>query len=138
MSHRFAKPPRMAFAISRSTCGIPSSAAGTGILTRTGIPEEHETKHGHGIAYAISACAACHELTGETDCLDLAKSAFAWLEANARDREHGGYFVFYKRDGTPILAKDQDPASEGHSRSDRHADRFQGLEHDLGFAEVVF
>jgi cellobiose epimerase len=76
------------------------------MLDRTGSPLESATKHGHGSSYAISACAACYALTGNEECLTLAKAAFAWLEEHAHDGTHGGYFVFYRRDGTPILSSD--------------------------------
>jgi mannobiose 2-epimerase len=79
------------------------------MLDRTGQPLEEATKHGHGSAYAISACVACYELTGDPECLELAKSAFTWLEEHAHDEKHGGYFVFYRQDGTPILSQDAGP-----------------------------
>jgi mannobiose 2-epimerase len=79
------------------------------LLNRTGEPLEGATKHGHGSSYAISACVACYELTGDPECLELAKSAFTWLEEHAHDDRHSGYFVFYRRDGTPILSSDQGP-----------------------------
>ena len=55
------------------------------MLDRGGEPLEQMNKHGHGSAYAISACAACYDITRHPDCLDLAKSAFTWLEEHARD-----------------------------------------------------
>src|SRR6266702_2452929 len=79
------------------------------MLDRTGEPLEGATKHGHGSAYAISACVACYELTGNRECLELAKLAFSWLEEHAHDNKHGGYFVFYRRDGKPILSGDEGP-----------------------------
>jgi cellobiose epimerase len=79
------------------------------LLSRTGEPLEGATKHGHGSSYAISACVACYELFRDPEYLDLAKSAFAWMEEHAHDERHGGYFVFYRRDGTPILSPDQAP-----------------------------
>lgn len=82
------------------------------LLDRDGTPREGSTKHGHGSSYAISACAACYELTKNPECLELAKSAFAWLESHAHDDLHGGYFVFYRQDGTPILTKDQGLGAE--------------------------
>jgi len=77
------------------------------LLDQNGNPQEAATKHGHGSSYAISACVACYELTHDPECLELAKLAFSWLEENAHDAEYGGYFVFYRRDGTPILSQDQ-------------------------------
>jgi mannobiose 2-epimerase len=77
------------------------------LLDRTGEPLEGATKHGHGSSYAISACVACYKLAEDPECLELAKSAFRWLEEHAHDDRYGGYFVFYQRDGTPILSMDQ-------------------------------
>lgn len=79
------------------------------LASRPGIPREEATKHAHGSSYAISACVACYELTGEPVCLELAKSAFSWLEEHAHDDRHGGYFVFYRQDGSPILSNDESP-----------------------------
>jgi mannobiose 2-epimerase len=77
------------------------------LLDRNGTPLEDGTKHGHGSSYAISACVYCYELTADLACLELAKAAFAWLDEHAHDNVHGGYFVYYQRDGCPILANDQ-------------------------------
>jgi mannobiose 2-epimerase len=77
------------------------------MLDRAGTPGEGGTKHGHGSSYAVSACVACYELTRDPECLELAKSAFNWLEEKAHDRRYGGYFVFYKEDGTPILSSNE-------------------------------
>jgi mannobiose 2-epimerase len=79
------------------------------MLDRAGNPLEAATKHGHASSYAISACAACYALTGKEACLTLAQSAFAWMEEHARDARQGGYFVFYRRDGTLILSSDDLP-----------------------------
>lgn len=81
------------------------------LLDRAGAPLEGATKHGHGSSYAISACMACYQLTHDSECLELARSAFTWLDEHAHDGDHGGYFGFYGRDGTPILSMEQAPAS---------------------------
>ena len=75
------------------------------LLDRAGTPLEDRTKHGHGTAYAISACVAHHRLTGSADSLDLAKRAFDWMERHAHDARSGGYFGYYRRDGRQILDK---------------------------------
>jgi cellobiose epimerase len=77
------------------------------LLDRAGNASEGATKHGHGSAYAISACVACYKVTGDPECLELAKSTFIWLDKHAHDDRHGGYFVFYRQDGTPILSSDE-------------------------------
>jgi len=86
------------------------------LLNQAGDPCEGSTKHGHGTSYAISACVASYETTGDPECLELAKLAFSWLEEHAHDGEHGGYFVFYRRDGTPILSTDQAAIAPGQTR----------------------
>jgi mannobiose 2-epimerase len=83
------------------------------LLDRSGNPLEGGTKHGHGSSYAISACVCCYELTAESACLELAKTAFAWLDQHAHDSVHGGYFVFYQRNGCPVLSNDQ---AAGHGK----------------------
>ncbi|HXR20616.1 MAG TPA: AGE family epimerase/isomerase [Steroidobacteraceae bacterium] len=85
-------------------------------LNQSGDPLEGATKHGHGTAYAISACVACYDTTGDPECLELAKLAFSWLEQHAHDAKHGGYFVFYGREGQPILSTDQGHRPAGDNR----------------------
>jgi mannobiose 2-epimerase len=79
------------------------------MLDRAGQPLEASTKHGHGIAYAIGACAAYYELTSEVEALELAKAGFAWIEKVAHDHRHGGYFASYQRDGTRIDSIERNP-----------------------------
>lgn len=80
------------------------------MLDRDGRPLEEGTKHGHGTSYVISACVAHYQLTGSDTALDLAKRAFAWLEEFAHDPVNGGYYVFYRRDGRPIMDARDSPA----------------------------
>ena len=75
------------------------------LLDRAGSPLEDRSKHGHGTAYALSACAALHRLTGSADSLDLAVRGFDWMERHAHDDQNGGYFGYYRRDGSLILDK---------------------------------
>jgi mannobiose 2-epimerase len=70
--------------------------------SRAGEPLEAYTKHSHGIAYGINACIAIHKATAEAGALNLAQQGYAWLEQYAYDKQHGGYFGWLKRDGTPI------------------------------------
>jgi mannobiose 2-epimerase len=85
-------------------------------LNQSGDPLEGATKHGHGTSYAISACVACYHATDDPECLELAKLAFSWLEEHAHDDKHGGYFVFYGREGKPILSTDQGYRTPGGNR----------------------
>lgn len=77
------------------------------LLERDGTPLEGGRKHGHGTGYALSACAACYRATQDPAALELGQEAFGWLEQHAHDAEHGGYFVFFAQDGTPILSPGQ-------------------------------
>ena len=80
------------------------------LLDRAGSPLEDGSKHGHGTAYALSACAAHHRLTGSADSLDLTKRGFDWMERHAHDDRNGGYFGYYRRDGRLILDKADSPS----------------------------
>ena len=79
------------------------------LMNRAGRPLEAETKHAHGIAYAIEACASVYLTTGEPAALEHAREGFEWLDRYARDRENGGYFGFLKRDGTVIRTPSESP-----------------------------
>jgi mannobiose 2-epimerase len=78
------------------------------MLHRNGAPIYKE-KHAHGVAYAIEACIAHHQLTGRADGVEVAKAAFRWLDSHAHDAANGGYYSYLKQDGTPIVA----PPSRG-------------------------
>jgi len=78
-------------------------------LDRNGRVLEHGTKHAHGIAYGLDACAAVYEASRDPAALELAKAGFHWLEEHAWDREHGGHFGFLTREGKPILEPAQCP-----------------------------
>ena len=79
------------------------------MLDRAGNPLESCTKHGHGTSYAIGACVAYYNLTSDPQALDLAQRAFRWIDQAAHDDTHGGYFVFYRQDGTRITSRGQSP-----------------------------
>jgi mannobiose 2-epimerase len=76
-------------------------------LDRAGSPRDQGRKHAHGSAYAVAACAEASVTLGDQDALELARAGLEWLDAHARDGEHGGYFGFLRRDGAVI----RDPAS---------------------------
>jgi mannobiose 2-epimerase len=78
-------------------------------LDRSGRRLENETKHAHGIAYAIDACVAVFETNGDPAALELAREGFRWLEQHSHDREHGGHFGFLQRNGSVIREPSQCP-----------------------------
>lgn len=75
-------------------------------VDREGTPLEGGVKHGHATAYLISACVWHHRATGCREAVDLAERTFDWLDTHAHDAVHGGYYSFYRRDGTLILEPD--------------------------------
>ena len=77
------------------------------LVTREGVPinegnNERIRKNAYGNAFAIYALAAYYRESKDTEALDLAKKAFAWLENGSHDHLFGGYFQFLDQDGTPF------------------------------------
>jgi mannobiose 2-epimerase len=68
-----------------------------------------DEKHVYGISFGIYGAAAAYAATKDAEALELAKRAFAWLDANAHDEKNGGYYEALTRSGKPILAP---PATE--------------------------
>jgi cellobiose epimerase len=66
-------------------------------------------KHVHGMAYAISACAAVHSVLGDGEALSMARHGFEWIDRHAHDAANGGYFGFLRNDGTVIETAAQSP-----------------------------
>ncbi len=82
--------------------------------SRGGEPLEARSKHAHGLAYGISACAVLHATSRVEGALELAKEGFAWLEAHAHDAEHGGYFGMLADDGTAVRRPSENPIGGPH------------------------
>jgi mannobiose 2-epimerase len=61
-----------------------------------------DTKHLYGISFCIYGLAAAYQATGDPQALELARKAFLWTDQHAHDSQHGGYFEWLARDGTPI------------------------------------
>jgi mannobiose 2-epimerase len=74
-------------------------------VDRTGQPpltdDEPVLKEAYGQAFAIYGLSAYFEASGDSTALRLAQKGFRWLETHSYDSEHGGYFQFLRRDGTP-------------------------------------
>lgn len=79
-----------------------------------GTPTRSGEKHLYGTAFAIYALAGVYEATKDPRALDLAKQAYAWLNAHAYDKAHGGYYEALTREGTPILA----PTADGSTNDE--------------------
>ena len=68
------------------------------------VPEASGAKHMYGISFCIYGAAAAYQATKDPKALELAKKGFAWADKHAHDAEHGGYFEWLARDGSPIVA----------------------------------
>lgn len=73
-------------------------------LTEDGqfVPNFGQEKHLYGISFGLYAAANAYRATGDARALELAQATFLWLEKHARDRDSGGYWEAFARDGTPI------------------------------------
>lgn len=60
-------------------------------------------KQSYGIAFAIYALAAYHEVTGDARALDGAVRTFRWLDSHAHDARYGGYFDIMGANGAPYV-----------------------------------
>lgn len=72
------------------------------LVTREGIPLS-QTKEAYGNAFAIYSLAAYYECSRDMAALNLAKTAFAWLEKYSHDNRYKGYYQHLNRDGSIIL-----------------------------------
>jgi mannose/cellobiose epimerase-like protein (N-acyl-D-glucosamine 2-epimerase family) len=102
------------------------------MLGQDGQARADDTKHGHGIAYAVQACALVYEATGEPSALDLARDAFHWFDQHAHDDVYGGYRTWLRRDGSVITrggAATHDPLGHDVGLKDvnTHGDWIEGL-----------
>jgi len=57
----------------------------------------------YGIGFCIYGAAAAYQATHDAAALELAKQGFVWTDKHAHDAEHGGYFEWLTRDGTPVV-----------------------------------
>ncbi len=80
-------------------------------------PKLGDEKHVYGTAFALYAASKVREATGDDLAMKVARDAFDWLERHAHDKQHGGYFEAFARNGTPILTYDN--ASPPSKRVDR-------------------
>lgn len=76
-------------------------------------PVQNPTKRIYGNAFAIYGLAAYYELTGDEAALDLARKGFHWLEENAYDPLHKGYFENVKRSGKWITLEEKQSGAYG-------------------------
>lgn len=71
---------------------------------------QSDLKHIYGNAFAVYAAANAYRALEDPAYLDLARRAYRWIEAHARDAEHAGYYEVLGRQGQLVLsAPGEDP-----------------------------
>lgn len=85
------------------------------------------TKNAYGQAFAIYGLAGFYGATGDTSALKLAQRTFRWLDENAHDDEHGGYFRALRRDGRPYANGYQGEPSKGQNSTIHLLEAFTAL-----------
>lgn len=71
------------------------------LVDKQGNVKDDSTKTAYGNAFGIFGLAAYYEQSGDPEGLELAKKAFYWLDSNAHDPIHKGYFQQLERNGQP-------------------------------------
>lgn len=77
-------------------------------------PQFTDHKDLYGVGFCIYGAAAAFQATQDPNALELAKKGFAWTDRHAHDAEHGGYFEWLERDGTPVGPNAPSGQSEGN------------------------
>jgi cellobiose epimerase len=77
-------------------------------------PQFTDHKELYGIGFCIYGAAAAYQATHDAQALELAKKGFTWTDQHAHDGEHGGYFEWLARDGTPVAPHNSDGRVESN------------------------
>lgn len=75
------------------------------LVTKHGDPIKEDgkiVKRAYGNAFVIYGLSAYYKAFGDIAALRTAQETFQWLEKHSYDPQHGGYFQFISRDGTPL------------------------------------
>ncbi|KPL14474.1 MAG: hypothetical protein AMS26_10570 [Bacteroides sp. SM23_62] len=69
----------------------------------------------YGQAFAVYGLSQYYRMSNDQEALQLVKKAFFWMEEHGHDQEHGGYFEFLRRNGTPYHADEPNQTGERDS-----------------------
>ncbi len=72
------------------------------LVARDGTPKSI-LKEAYGNAFAIYGLSAYYECSHDTAALNLAKTAFRWLEKNSHNSIYKGYYQHLNRDGSHVI-----------------------------------
>lgn len=78
-------------------------------------------KEAYGNAFAIYALAAYYECSHDTAAIDLAQTAFDWLEKHSHDPVYKGYYQHLQRDGTPVRRPASAPGTSDIGYKDQNS-----------------
>lgn len=92
-------------------------------VSKEGVPmlKEGEEKSAYGNAFAIYGLAAYYKVSGDIEALDLAKKSFLWLEENAHDPVHKGYYNVLHVDGKPVERTEERPSTSDVGYKDQNS-----------------
>jgi mannobiose 2-epimerase len=86
------------------------------------VKERKESpKEAYGNAFGIYALAAYYAASGDTAALELAKTAFRWMEKSSHDPVHKGYFQHLGRDGAPVKRTASVPSTSDLGYKDQNS-----------------
>jgi cellobiose epimerase len=93
------------------------------LVDREGNPKERSEspKEAYGNAFGIYALAAYYAASRDTAALNLAKTAFNWLEQSSHDPIHKGYFQHLGRDGKPVKRNATVPSTSDLGYKDQNS-----------------
>lgn len=91
------------------------------LLDKEGNVKGDSTKTAYGNAFGIFGLAAYYEQSGDPAGLELAKKAFYWLDSNAHDPIHKGYYQHLARDGKPLTRTPETPSTSDFGYKDQNS-----------------
>lgn len=78
-------------------------------------------KEAYGNAFAIYGLSAYYECSHDTAALNLAKTAFLWLEKNSHDAVYKGYYQHLNRDGSHVIRKADEKSTSDLGYKDQNS-----------------
>jgi cellobiose epimerase len=97
-------------------------------VTDEGVPKDTR-KHAYLNSFALYGLAAYYRASHDAAALRAAQNLFRVLEANAHDRQFGGYVEFFYRDWTPVTSANESGyvGATGHKTYNTHLHLLESL-----------
>src|SRR3954469_5456109 len=90
------------------------------LVTRDGTPKS-TIKEAYGNAFAIYGLSAYYVCSHDTAALNLAKTAFLWLEKHSHDPKYKGYYQHLQRDGSHVIRTADIPGTSDIGYKDQNS-----------------